>query len=249
MKEQKRLGKRHNQQEVRSKAFIATPAYDGKVHTDYAVSLAETCQLATNHDVGIIASVMGNGAFIELARNSFAKMFLETDCTHLFFIDSDLRWEPRAFLGLMESGRKVCSGMYRKRQEPEEYPARFIEDADGGLQIEAGGWIPCNRVPTGFLCIERSVIEEMSKDVKSLSMGDQGLVPELFYTRTVENEDGTNSFMGEDFAWCDDYMRKYDEPIWVWPDFDFTHAGYKCNWQHFIKRTVEEMEQKTGSDK
>ncbi len=84
-KSERRLGQRHQDQSVRQKAFIATPAYNGQVDTDYAVSLAETCQAATIADIGILANVMGNGAFIELARNTFVKLFLETDCTHLFF--------------------------------------------------------------------------------------------------------------------------------------------------------------------
>jgi len=251
-RQERKLGQRHKDQPVRQKAFIATPAYNGMVDTDYAVSLAETCQAATIADIGILANVMGNGAFIELARNTFVRMFLDTDCTHLFFIDSDLRWEPRAFIGLMASGREVCAGMYRRRQEPEEYPVRFIKDEDGGLQIEDGGWIPCDRVPTGFLCIERKVIEEMAADADIFALGGvAGDAPELFYTEKVKNENGKCSFMGEDFAWCRDYVKRYDKPIWVWPDFDFTHGGYDCNWQHYLSaeiKRIAEIVQEEGID-
>ena len=30
---------------------------------------------------------------------------------------------------------------------------------DGGLWVEEDRWLMCDRVPTGFMCIERSVIE------------------------------------------------------------------------------------------
>jgi hypothetical protein len=229
------------------KAFVATPAYDGKVDTDFAVALAETAQQAAVVGIEVVAAVMGNGAFIELARNTFVQQFLKTDCTHLFFIDADLRWESRAFIGLLASGYPVAAGVYRRRQEPESYPVQYVEDS-GGLEIVNGGWIPCSRVPTGFLCIRRDVIERMVQKCHWWSVAGQEPVPRLFYTREDTMEEGwapggdLRSFTGEDFAFCDDYREQFDQPIYVWPDFDFTHGGYECNWHEFINRTIDKQE-------
>ncbi len=234
-----RWKKKKEPEQPKIRAYVATPAYDGKVDTDYAVSLAESCMLATAAGIHVTAAVMSNGAFIDLARCNFVKMFLDTDCTHLFFIDADLRWEPRAFVGLLTSGRPVCAGVYRRRQEPEDYPVRYIEDERGGIHTVDGGWIACNRVPTGFLCIERKVIEEMAKDAIQLKQANMAPVPQLFYTKLTED----NAFMGEDFCWCDDYVKRYDVPIWVWADFTFTHGGYPCNWWEFMDRKIREIEE------
>src|SRR5574343_2073434 len=87
--------------------YIATPAYDGKVQTDFAMSVAETCQLATALGVRVTLCIMRNNIFIDHARNHFARMFLETDCTHLFFIDSDLQFEPRAVLSLVKADMDI----------------------------------------------------------------------------------------------------------------------------------------------
>lgn len=235
-----KMGKRWKKEEGKAKirAYVATPAYQGKVDTDYAVSLAESCQYATAAGIHVTAAVMGNGAFIDLARCNFAHMFLQGDYTHLFFIDADLRWEARAFLGLLTSGRELCAGVYRRRQEPEDYPVRYIEDDRGGLQIEDGGWIKCDRVPTGFMCIERKVIEEMSKGARKLMQRDMDPVAQLFYTQVLEN----GAYMGEDYSFCEDYVKQFNKPIWVWPDFDFTHGGYKCNWHDFILKQVQEQD-------
>lgn len=218
--------------------YVATPAYDGKVDTDYALSLAESCNVAASLGVHVTAAVMGNGAFIDIARNNFVRMFLETDCTHLFFIDSDLKWETRAFIGLLSSGIPVTAGMYRRRQEPEEYPVKYREDPEGGLRVVNGGWVECERVPTGFLCIERWVIEEMAADAKKWKQHNAPDIPALFYTQVLED----GRYMGEDFSWCDDYCARYDTFIHVWPDFDFVHGGYKCNWHQFMNKKVEEFE-------
>lgn len=221
-------------------AYVATPAYDGKVHSEFALSLAQGMQAATIHGINVTAAVMGNGAFIDLARNCFVRMFLKTECTHLFFIDSDLEFEPRAFVGILQSGHPVAAGVYRRRQEPEDYPVRWVNHpTQGGLWVE-NEWLMCDRVPTGFLCIERSVVEAMVADSMILNLpgqGEQG-TPRLFYT--FINDD--KAFVGEDFAWCEDYKKKYNKPIHVWPDFDFKHGGFKCNFYNWLEKQVEAQE-------
>lgn len=227
------------------RAYVATPAYDGKVDTDYAISLAESCLYGSAMGIHITAAVMGNGAFIDLARNTFVRMFLETDCTHLFFIDADLKFEARAFIGLLTAGRPVCAGMYRRRQEPEEYPVKYVEAEEGGIKTIDGGWVQCERVPTGFLCIERWVIEEMARSARKLVLQNQPPTPQLFYTQVLED----GRFMGEDFSWCDDYVERYGKYIDVWPDFTFIHGGYECNWHEFMNRQVEKYEQEPEKEK
>lgn len=222
-------------------AYIATPAYDGKVHSEFALSLAQGMQALTLYGINATASVMGNGAFIDLARNAFVRMFLQTECTHLFFIDSDLEFEPHAMAALLASGHPICAGMYRRRQEPEDYPCRWVDHKDGGLWVE-NGYLMCDRVPTGFLCIERSIIEEMVKDSIMLNLpgASEKNTPRLFYT--FVNED--NAFVGEDFAFCEDYKKKYGKPIPVLMDLHFKHGGYKCNFYNYLADQVEKEEAK-----
>lgn len=231
---EKKLGK------AAIRAFVATPAYDGKVDTDYALSMAESCMVASAMGIHVTVSCMANGAFIDLARNNFVRMFLDSDCTHLFFIDADLKFEPRAFVGLLLADKPVVAGMYRRRQVKEDYPVRYAEADEGGIRLVDGGWVECSRVPTGFLCIERSVIEEMVQEAVMIKQLDQPDTPQLFYTYLMDD----GRFMGEDFAWCDDYCAKYQRYIHVWPDFDFTHGGYPCNWHKFMNAQVEKYEQK-----
>lgn len=227
------------------KVYIATPAYDGKCHTDYAQALLESGFSAGCFGIWVTCSVMGNSAFIDLARNIFVKMFLEDedlqDCSHFFFIDSDLRWESRAFIELIRhctDDRPVVAGVYRKRQDPEEYPCRWVphpelsKDGIDKLWFDDEGWLQTNRVPTGFLCIKRHILEEMAEKAPKMNLKGHGEVPRLFYTYINEK----NQFIGEDFAFCDDYVKQYGKNISVWTDFDFVHDGWKGNYQHWIKK-------------
>jgi hypothetical protein len=239
----RKLGKKKDTVEVKPyHPYICTPAYDGKVDTDYAMALAEAAFCCPLFQVQITASVVANGAFIELARNMFVKWFLEehTDCTHLFFIDGDLKFPANAFIGLARAGLPICAGVYQRRQEETDYPVKWAEHpTEGGLWVE-DDWVMAERVPTGFLCIERSVVEEMAKDARKLHVqmkGEWEEVPELFYTDITD--DDPPRFMGEDFAFCDDYRKKYGKPIPVWPNIDFIHGGYECNLSEYLEEQLE----------
>lgn len=226
--------------EKRIWAYIATPAYDGKVHSEFALSLAQGMQALTVYGINATASVMGNGAFIDLARNAFVRMFLQTECTHLFFIDSDLEFEPHAMPALLASGHPICAGMYRRRQEPEDYPCRWVQHPkEGGLWVE-NGFLMCDRVPSGFLCIRRDVIEEMVKDCVILNLPGptETNTPRLFYT--FINDD--RAYVGEDFAFCEDYKKKYAKPIPVLMDLNFKHGGYKCNFAKYLESEIAKEE-------
>ncbi len=231
--------------------YVATPAYDGKVDCDFSQSLAESAQAATVFGIYFTASVMGNGAFIDLARNMFVRIFLDEnpDCTHLFFIDSDLKWQSSAFVNLIlhcTEDRPVVAGAYRRRQEPEEYPIvwtpepELSKDGIDKLWLSDDGWLQCKRVATGFLCIRRNILEEMAAEAQKLILHNVGPVPRLFYTEL----DDQGRFIGEDFVWCDDYLKKYGKNIEVWCDFDFVHGGLEGNYAKWIEKEIKQTIQK-----
>lgn len=244
----RKLGQRRKPDKIH--AFVCTPAYDGKVDSDFANSLAEAAFCSPLYQIYMTACAIRNGAFIEMARNVYVKMFIEdeqfAECSHLFFIDADIQFEARAFVGLLRSGQPISAGVYRRRQEPEDYPVLWTPNPEiGGLWIE-DGWLMCRRVPTGFLCISRPVIEEMAADAPKIRVtGQKGYVPWVFGTKFEKLDDNADTgFIGEDFSFCDNYVAKYGKQIPVWMDFDFTHAGYKGNLLKYLEKQIEAEEKK-----
>ena len=244
----KKLGQKNTVKVETYHPFICTPAYNGQVDVDFCTSMVESAYVSPLYQVQLTFGCVANGAFIDLARNNFVKQFLEDnkECTHLFFIDSDLKFSGRDFIGLLRADLPICAGVYRRRQETEDYPVKYAEHpGQGGLWFEKvspmidGEWLMAERVPTGFLCIRRDIIEEMAAEAQVIKIqGENGTtdVPRLFYTSVLED----GRFIGEDFAFCDDYMKKYKKPIPVWPNIDFVHGGYECNLLDYLDKLVQE---------
>ena len=223
--------------------FVATPAYDNKVNAEFCQSMINAVYGCPLFGVKVASSILANGAFIELARNQFVRAFLDDhkECTHLFFVDADLKFPAEAFVGLVGMNLPIVAGVYPKREPTETYPVQWQEHKDGGLWCE-DGFIMAKRVPTGFLCIRRDVLQEMADDAEQVTItGTDGLVPWVFSTGLIETDKGTTTMIGEDFQFCDNYIKKYGKPIPVWPDIDFEHGGVKGNLAEYLNRTVNGM--------
>jgi hypothetical protein len=127
-------------------------------------------------------------------------------------------------------------------------------------------WLQCDRVPTGFLCITRRVLEEMADEAPCMEVADQpGGVPWLFDLKKepVESADrpiaktygearammakgldpsGVFRLIGEDYTFCDKYVEKYGKKIPVWSNFDFTHHGFKGNFWDYLNREKDKAD-------
>jgi hypothetical protein len=232
--------------------YICTPAYNGQVDCDFAQSLAQAAFVCPAFGMQITAGVLGNVGFIELARNIFAKKFLEEpemkDCTHLFFIDGDLKFDWHAFIGLLKADLPICAGVYRRRQEPEDYPFKPAENPDGGGLWFVDDWLQCDRVPTGFLCISRKVLEEMAAEEKRIEIADQpGGVPWLFGLKFESNPNGHDRLIGEDYTFCDKYVAKYGKHIPVWTNLTFTHHGFTGNLYEWLVKEKDKADRGEAS--
>jgi hypothetical protein len=250
----RKLGdKRANGHDKAPHVFIATPAYNGKVDSDYSQSMCEAAWLCARTNTNFSACVMGNGAFIDLARNNFVRIFLEEqkECTHLFFIDSDLKFEARAVVELVRHctpERPVVAGAYCRRHKPGEamdFPIMWTPHPDikgdqgqDALWLDDDAFLMADRVATGFLCIRREILQEMWDKAEIVNLVNAPPVRKLFHTYLNEE----NQFVGEDFAWCIDYKAQYNRPISVWCDFDFVHDGIPCNYLKWLDEKCQEVE-------
>ncbi len=230
------------------KVIFAIPAYDGTLEAGCVLSLTSSVHLLQKLDIEYDISILSGCALLSVARNTLVSMFMETDATDLFFIDSDVGFPPEGVVKLLRRDEGVVGGVYPFKRDGLSFPAMIKtedgvpigrqgqdkEDQDNYL-IEADG------VPAGFLRIKRRVIEKMLEAYPQLNYnGDPLAISDTARVKgcdlfNVGASDGTR-WMPEDYAFCERWIAIGGQ-VWVYPNLEFEHVGkksYKGNYHEYL---------------
>jgi hypothetical protein len=207
------------------KVMIATPAYDGRVHVPYAISLSETTMLLLNNGVQVAYNITTSGSLLVAERNRILKLFMQSDATHLLCVDSDLGWVPQFVLKMLLADKEFIAGVYPGR-DGKSFTFRTFNKDDSSI-VEENGLLKMQYIPAGFMLMTRSVVEKLMKKF-----------PELYFEpkhESMKKENGwlffntelwDGEFWGEDYVFCRK-AREAGVDIWVDPLIQFDHAGVK----------------------
>ncbi len=147
------------------KLYVATPLNHGNIHMATAVSMWKFFRDPNF----IIAPQDGSyNADVYRIRSRLARRFLKTDCTHLFFLDSDVSCEPITVQRLIAAERPVVAAPYPKKHFRLKKPdgSQGYEPTWYPTGAQDGEFIPA-LVPMGCTLIERSVIERVSRECEA----------------------------------------------------------------------------------
>lgn len=208
-----------------AKVFIAIPAYDGRMHTQCALSLIaaiKRLELA-GHNVSVYAE---NGkCYLPEARSLCVRKFTEVYADFLIFVDTDLAFDERALVNLVRHNRDLVFGAYPFK-EGEGYPVRIhtnenrtpVVDGDGLLRAEGG--------PTGLMCIKRIALINIMEAHPEWTVDclDGTKLNMVFDTGILIPDD--KRWWGEDYLFC---KRLEDAgcELWCEPRITFCHYGSK----------------------
>ncbi len=207
--------------------FVALPAYDFKVSLKLAVSLARFAQQAQRHGVDIqIGSICGCSV-VSRARNLLVKDFLDSPCTELLFIDSDINFEPEAIFRLMAFGgadekKGIVAAVPRVRDANTTYIADLNYDELGQLSMNGMGLVKGERVATAFMWVRREVFAALVAQNPEWTYYDKRADANL---SAVFHFDVTpEGYIGEDFLFCD-RARAAGYEVWIDPTITLGHMG------------------------
>lgn len=235
-------------------------SYNGGVCREFLPNLIETLSLLGQQGIPSATFMLPGDPYLSKARNRVAYEFLvnNTNCTHLFFLDDDLGWEPAAALRLIEHDVDVVAGVYPKKSDKGEYPAQVDTD-DAGNPITHGSLWKAKLAPTGFLCIKRHVLEKMAAKagmyVDTTAVGSTTPQWNIFdmgwFTpdgeRPAQQGGIVGQFWGEDYYFCRKW-RDMGGDVLIDPDIMFTHRG-SVAWAGNFRTASEQYFAKRDSEK
>jgi hypothetical protein len=212
------------------KLIIATPFYESRGFAPYIISLISSIQLLERSKIEFDYWGLSGDSYIDRARNTICNRFLDTDATHLLFIDSDMSWNIEGFANMIKSPYEVTGAAYPTKNNWENYGVAIETLENGVAKVdEKTGLIKAGIVPGGFLMITRSCLEKFRDNYPGLYYYDSCADVEkpkqkhtIFFECTTEG----HVRFGEDVTFCHRWSAIGGE-IWLEPRISFGHYGIK----------------------
>lgn len=209
-----------------AKISIASSGY-GEVTSEFCYSLVMAvkslqCPIRLDYE---------RSCYVHRNRNVLMQRALESDSTHLMFIDTDIAFPRDGIQQLVALNKPIAGGAYNLKRLPEEGvsittvkplmeslpPDQWV---DGRWVMDKSKPFECRALPTGFMLIDLRVI--------------RGLEPPPFGGDREGNPDAGPrnwfdfgnyaGFVGEDVFFCD-FVRNQGVEIWCDPTIKLGHIG------------------------
>jgi hypothetical protein len=234
--------------------LIVCPAFDRKLFTDTAMSLMETVNVLRDMkaDVGCLF-LTGDGIINRVRNGAVAEFLARPERSHLLFVDSDMQFSAKTIIRMLKFGEPFTAAPYAKKVY-HNVPTRQIapRDLDGfheavldwnvtfenpailtkGTRPDVrSGFTRVNRVGAGLILLRRDMIERMIArypELKYRTSNPGYMKPELigkFFGFFDPYLDSENTFVGEDYAFCDRWRNGCGGEIWCDTEARITHWG------------------------
>lgn len=225
------------------KLIIATPFYEMKGFSPYIVSLLKTARYLDSIGMDWEFWEVSGSSYVDRARNLLCAKFLESDATHLLFIDSDEdgNWHE-AIPAMIAADKDIIGGAYPQKNNWNTWssiPNLESGDIKGELNNNKS-LIEADIVSAGFMLIHRRALEKFEKQYPELYYADVGMDPEdqtriymMFFQQAIIR----GRYLGEDSTFCDRY-KAMGEKLWIYADIDFGHygiQGWYGNYDTFLR--------------
>ena len=231
---------------MNKKLYISTPCYDAMLTMQYTMSLLRLVQFCNQHNIDYMIDFLGNESLITRARNKSLNKFMNTDCSHLLFIDSDIEFQPEAVMDLLLFDKDVSCCVYPKKgfnwnkfmysiqneQNSKEHPSsRGLDYAynimynDKNELIKNGDFIRVNQSSTGFMMIKREIVEKLNKkhtelEIISDELSNNDTKMYGLFCCMIKNK----QYLSEDYSFCQ-RVNDIGGQVWINIKHNLNHIG------------------------
>lgn len=209
--------------------MIALPLYDGRLNVEAAFNIINLCALAGKYNFTIDLAHISFCSILPKARNVMVHRFMESDCTDLLFLDSDVTFTCDDIVRLLaiSTNKDVVGGIYPRKKADKNLIATVIFDENANPIYDENGLIEAECIPTGFMMIRRHVLEKLianhpewdyydgegqedESPVKQSAVFDFSIMDNLYY--------------GEDYTFCK-RVRAEGMKVHIDPGLEIGHFG------------------------
>jgi len=220
--------------------FFATPCYGGMLTDQFFLSMFKTSQLFMQQGINFRVTTLRNESLITRARNILVAMFLESDCSHLMFIDSDIEFQPEDILRALAYDKPIMAAAYPKKtidldavrrgESGVQYAINFkFQDIESKKVRVDKGAVEVLDASTGFFLIKREVIEKMIAAHPELHYrNDSNVDPRLnkycyaLFDTVIDSTD--SRYLSEDYTFCRRWQDLKGE-VWLDTNTKLNHVG------------------------
>jgi hypothetical protein len=200
------------------------------------------------HGHTVTCVFLGNESLIQRGRNTIAWHFLNTDASHLLFVDADQSFRPADVAKMLKADKPILGGAVpmkginwgRVKQgavlnhpDLSKLTGIFnINKLPGHEMVRADEPFEVKHVGTGFMLIRRDVFDDLKEHVGYYTNGgttipDGDNVYDFFKVQNINGE-----LLSEDYNFCNMY-REQGGRVWVAPWCNLGHFGaYHFNGQY-----------------
>jgi hypothetical protein len=215
--------------------MIGAPMYGGLCHDGFLHGMLSTAKALSEHKIAMSYVTIRNESLVQRARNKIVAHFLASNCSHLIFIDADIGFTGESVLRLIGHDRPIIGGIYRKKTLASvDWAVNFIQTPEGmSTRDPRTGAVQVRHAPTGFLCIQRRVLETLYRKHRKLRYqlcegeGDPGPWREKMFSIFDCYIDENRHYLSEDYGFCQRAEAAGFE-IWIDPGIVLEHHGTAC---------------------
>ena len=209
--------------------MIGLPCAGGIVSEKTTLGLFNLGKTLVRNNIHHGLLTLTNSSLITQARSKIANFFINnTENEYLFFLDSDIGFNPDDVLKLMSHQVPIVSGAYPMKIIPERYCVDVVRPEE-----RHGDLLKINGNGMGFVLIHRQVFLDIARHHPNLKY-----VPSDYHSDTTHShaemnnsfhffaeQQSENGFMSEDKSFF--YRAKevgYD--VWLDTSIRLNHTGY-----------------------
>lgn len=228
--------------------FLAVPCYGCSMSAVFLTCLLRLQAELAKKGIELLVDLIGNESLVPRARNILAARFLQSQATHLLFIDADIGFHPDTVTRLLAADKDVASAVYPKKaynwsiiegklRENCSEPVHMMGldynmNLEGNTATAENGFVRVLDAATGFMLIKRHVLERMNEmyagslacvnDLPGLD--SPGYVKEYVALFDCMIDPDTRRYLSEDFAFV---RRAQQAGFEIWADIasPLCHVG------------------------